>query len=140
MPATTTPAGDDGRWLLDTLSRISLRYGRAVHALSLVPGPLALAYLYRDPDAADVQQAAEAITAAIDKAIAELIWIEYYTYPLSDPSARPGLHWAGQDDLTGNPPDPVFDHTNSDTDDEAPGGTHHQASPAGGTPKGAPPS
>jgi hypothetical protein len=119
------PAGrDDRRWLIDTLTRISLRYGRAVHALSLIPGPLALANLYQDPDAADVQDAAEAIDAAITTAISELIWIEYYTHPLINPSARPGLHGHGPDDLTGGLSDPVFDS-------EDPGGTHHQASPPG---------
>jgi hypothetical protein len=95
--------GDERRRLTDTLTRISLRYGRAVHALSLVPGPLALAYLYRDPDAADVQDAAEAITAAINTAIAELGWIEYYAYPLTDPAARPVPNWRGHDDLTSDP-------------------------------------
>jgi hypothetical protein len=128
--AATTASGDDGRWLLDTLTRISLRYGRAVHALSLIPGPLALAYLYQDPDAADVQQAAEAIDAAISAAIAELCWIEHYTHPLSDPGKRPVPDWRGYDDLTGDLPDPVFDEK------DTPGGTHHQASPPGATPKG----
>lgn len=72
-------------WLRDTLTRISLRYGRALHALSQVPGPLALAHLWSDPYATDVQDAADAIAATVQTAMAELGRIEDYVNAITDP-------------------------------------------------------
>jgi hypothetical protein len=78
---------DDRRWMTDTLTRISLRHGRALHALSLISGPLALAYLLRDPAEEDVQDAADALDAAVAAAIHELLRIEAYVAAISDRDA-----------------------------------------------------
>src|SRR5918992_2126149 len=81
----TRPCTDDRWWLLDTLTRVSLRHGRALHALSLIPGPLALAYLHHDPAAEDVQNVADGIANSIQAAMTELDRIEDYVTAIIDP-------------------------------------------------------
>ncbi|HEU5161149.1 MAG TPA: hypothetical protein VFU43_29405 [Streptosporangiaceae bacterium] len=132
--------GEDRRWLVDTLTRISLRYGRAVHELSQVPAALALAHLSGDPAGQDARDAAEAIGAVVAAAVAELVHIDAYAcaitrpddlYPLTG-ADRPRPDWRACDqDLTGHEASnsPMFG--DSPMFGEDPGGTHHQASPPG---------
>lgn len=75
----------DRVWLADTLTRASLRYGRALHALSMVPGPLALARLWDLPEAGDVQKAAETIFDHVQAAMRELDGLARYVEAITDP-------------------------------------------------------
>lgn len=77
--------GADRRWLTDTMTRVALRYGRALHELSAVPGLIALANLRPDPYAPDAQHAAEAISATVYRAVEELDRIALYVEAITDP-------------------------------------------------------
>jgi hypothetical protein len=93
---TTSTTAPDAVWLRDTLARISVRYGRVLHALSLIPGPLALAHLWSDPQAADVQDSAPAMLERVQTAMNELGRIEDYVYAITEPlSATCGVCGAG---------------------------------------------
>lgn len=83
----THPADEsqDRVWLADTLTRIVLRYGRALHALSMVPAPLTLARLWDLPEADDVQQAAVAIVEHVGTAIDELSRLSAYAEAITSP-------------------------------------------------------
>lgn len=78
----------DRRWLADTMTRVAIRYGRALHELSTVPGLIALANLRTDPYAPDVQDAADAIETTVIAAIEELERITVYVAAITDPGPR----------------------------------------------------
>ena len=75
----------DRVWLVDTLTRASVRYGRALHELSALPGLLALARLHDLPEATDVKDAAEAIAKAVWTAINELDRLWDYAEAITEP-------------------------------------------------------
>lgn len=84
-PEPTTGDRHDPLWLTDTLTRASLRYGRALHELSNLPGLLALARLWDHPEATDVQDAATEIEKAVRSAIDELDRLAEYVEAITDP-------------------------------------------------------
>jgi hypothetical protein len=81
----TTDENADRVWLVDTLTRASVRYGSALHELSAIPGLLALARLHQLPEATDVQDAADAIAKAVWGAMNELDRLWEYATAITEP-------------------------------------------------------
>jgi hypothetical protein len=92
-------------WLDDTVWRMHLRYSRALQAMGEVAVLLRELGRQTQPTAPDAEQAAESLTAALQRVVGELDRIDQYGWAVTDPppaycrtcQAKVGLYGGGPD-------------------------------------------
>ncbi len=75
----------DAAWLADTHRRISLRYGRVLAALAEVPTLLYQLGIAEMPEAPDVEEGPDRLTAVVQRAIGELDRLDEYAWAITEP-------------------------------------------------------